>query len=218
MTTSHLLSQDQILPFLLGGKAVFTIVNKVTGNRGTFRVDVVPTGYAVRTLTGTDNSSRICYTMLGYITEGQWYLRSDAEVCSLLHEAITESGKEKDKWLLSFLESWADFRNRGVKPTVKMRARWGKMCRKFGIDDAAVPDSLQEKIFVWTWNRLHSSNPVLPTSIEVWHEGLCSHCARKLTVPASIQLGLGPDCAEKFGKLPLWLELNAKEGNRVPSV
>ena len=29
--------------------------------------------------------------------------------------------------------------------------------------------------------------------------GRCSHCHRKLTVPASLRRGLGPDCAEKLG-------------------
>ena len=33
--------------------------------------------------------------------------------------------------------------------------------------------------------------------IEVWHEGRCGRCGRKLSVPASIALGLGPECASK---------------------
>ena len=32
---------------------------------------------------------------------------------------------------------------------------------------------------------------------EVYHEGRCARCGRKLTVPHSIQVGLGPDCEEK---------------------
>lgn len=35
--------------------------------------------------------------------------------------------------------------------------------------------------------------------IEVWHEGRCGRCGRKLTVPESIASGLGPDCATKLG-------------------
>lgn len=31
--------------------------------------------------------------------------------------------------------------------------------------------------------------------IEVWHEGRCGRCGRKLTVPESIETGLGPVCA-----------------------
>lgn len=33
--------------------------------------------------------------------------------------------------------------------------------------------------------------------VEVWHEGRCARCGRKLTVPTSVALGLGPECAEK---------------------
>ena len=35
--------------------------------------------------------------------------------------------------------------------------------------------------------------------LEVWHEGVCGRCGRKLTVPESIELGIGPDCAEAMG-------------------
>ncbi len=31
--------------------------------------------------------------------------------------------------------------------------------------------------------------------LEVWHEGCCGRCGRKLTVPESIETGMGPDCA-----------------------
>lgn len=33
------------------------------------------------------------------------------------------------------------------------------------------------------------------TAVEVFHEGRCGRCNRKLTVPESIELGLGPKCA-----------------------
>ena len=33
-------------------------------------------------------------------------------------------------------------------------------------------------------------------SLEIWHEGRCGKCARRLTVPASIANGIGPECAK----------------------
>lgn len=39
--------------------------------------------------------------------------------------------------------------------------------------------------------------------LEVWHEGACGRCGRKLTVPESIQTGLGPECANKSGARPV---------------
>lgn len=31
--------------------------------------------------------------------------------------------------------------------------------------------------------------------VEVWHEGSCGRCGRRLTVPESIESGIGPTCA-----------------------
>lgn len=38
----------------------------------------------------------------------------------------------------------------------------------------------------------------LPEQIEVWHEGRCGRCGRVLTVPESIERGIGPECAGKL--------------------
>jgi len=35
------------------------------------------------------------------------------------------------------------------------------------------------------------------TSFEMWHEGSCAICGRKLTVPESIASGIGPVCASR---------------------
>lgn len=34
--------------------------------------------------------------------------------------------------------------------------------------------------------------------VEVWHAGSCCRCGRKLTVPSSIESGIGPECAGKL--------------------
>ena len=39
--------------------------------------------------------------------------------------------------------------------------------------------------------------PVLHPQMEVRHEGRCGVCGRTLTVPASIDRGIGPECAQK---------------------
>lgn len=39
----------------------------------------------------------------------------------------------------------------------------------------------------------------LPATLEVRHEGRCGRCARTLTVPGSIDRGIGPECAEILG-------------------
>jgi hypothetical protein len=33
--------------------------------------------------------------------------------------------------------------------------------------------------------------------LEIWHEGKCCRCGRKLTDPVSIETGIGPECASR---------------------
>jgi hypothetical protein len=49
-----------------------------------------------------------------------------------------------------------------------------------------VYDSLQNKQFNTNLRNL-----------EIWHEGKCCRCGRKLTDPESIERGLGPECCKK---------------------
>lgn len=44
--------------------------------------------------------------------------------------------------------------------------------------------------FRWFWK--HQDSPL----VEFWHEGRCGRCGRPLTVPESIESGLGPVCAK----------------------
>jgi len=56
--------------------------------------------------------------------------------------------------------------------------------------------------FQWAWERL--CRGVMLDSLEIWHEGRCGRCSRKLTVPSSIASGFGPECAGKVGFSASW--------------
>ena len=45
------------------------------------------------------------------------------------------------------------------------------------------------------WFHANLQTRRLPAELQVWHEGKCGRCGRKLTVPESIERGLGPECA-----------------------
>ena len=47
----------------------------------------------------------------------------------------------------------------------------------------------------YAWMRM--ADGIIPNHLEVWHEGRCGCCGRKLTVPSSIEAGIGPECARK---------------------
>lgn len=52
-------------------------------------------------------------------------------------------------------------------------------------------DAPSFRAFAWLWRHVDE----LPAYVEVWHEGRCGRCGRALTVPASIESGIGPVCA-----------------------
>jgi hypothetical protein len=49
--------------------------------------------------------------------------------------------------------------------------------------------------FAWFVRNLESAK------VDVWHDGTCGRCGRKLTVPESIESGLGPVCAGRGAAL-----------------
>lgn len=99
--------------------------------------------------------------------------------------------------LLTGSDNEADYRYIGF---VKEGAFiYAKLVKK---EDKKVPNPITEdapgvKAFVWTWKRI--SADVEQADVEMFHEGKCGRCGRKLTVPSSIATGLGPECASKMG-------------------
>ncbi len=57
-------------------------------------------------------------------------------------------------------------------------------------------DSPGPAAFRWFWRHLTTQNELHP-QLEVWHEGRCGRCGRTLTVPESIENGLGPECIKR---------------------
>jgi hypothetical protein len=74
----------------------------------------------------------------------------------------------------------------------------------YGIKSKISKDQQTSKVFLWVIERIF--NNTLPDYIEVWHEGKCGKCGRKLTTPKSIDNGIGPECIKNLSK-NLWREL-----------
>jgi len=53
--------------------------------------------------------------------------------------------------------------------------------------------TLPVQAFRWVLGWLQRD--AFPPQTELWHEGRCGRCGRKLTVPESIEAGIGPECA-----------------------
>jgi hypothetical protein len=54
-------------------------------------------------------------------------------------------------------------------------------------------DAPSAKAFAWCWRKLMVEH-CMPEVLEVFHEGRCGKCSRRLTDPVSISVGLGPTC------------------------
>ena len=70
-----------------------------------------------------------------------------------------------------------------------------KYSLKSNIDDSAQ----SVKVFEYVLAKLILGT--LPDFIEAWHEGRCGKCGRPLTVPSSIENGLGPECIKTLSKM-----------------
>lgn len=55
------------------------------------------------------------------------------------------------------------------------------------------PDALSFKVAVWFLGRIWTGGAI-PEGYNVHHEGRCGRCGRLLTVPTSIENGIGPEC------------------------
>ncbi len=72
-------------------------------------------------------------------------------------------------------------------------------------------DSQSVKVFAYLYSKLITNT--LPEFIEIWHEGRCGKCGRKLTVPESIKSGMGPECGHR--KAPGKNEARQKKLNLI---
>lgn len=71
----------------------------------------------------------------------------------------------------------------------------GRMHFKTTAKSRLTPDSAPVKGIGYITAALADHD--LPANVELWHEGRCARCRRKLTVPESIASGFGPECAGK---------------------
>jgi hypothetical protein len=54
--------------------------------------------------------------------------------------------------------------------------------------------------FAWFWHQMRLQTHGGLSKLEVWHEGRCGRCGRRLTVPESVGRGIGPECIKYVGE------------------
>lgn len=71
----------------------------------------------------------------------------------------------------------------------------GKFFFEFGRKSKIGQDAPIVVAFDYVFNKLVAHGFTKP-NLEIWHEGRCCRCGRTLTVPESIESGIGPECAK----------------------
>jgi len=200
----HILgSIEAVSAFVQAGKATFTLRNTETGNRVTYKVvqetpkkatdaPESPT-YEVHVLTGPDNTASGSYSLLGYIRNGKYYYQGQLQAALALKE---NSGA--DAWVLGFAGSVLRTVQGGRTLTYRQKEALKKNCKRRDIPLSTIPYEDHRQLgFAWLWRQITETKD-LPEKAQVWHEGRCGACNRKLTVPDSISAGLGPKCASNL--------------------
>lgn len=76
------------------------------------------------------------------------------------------------------------------------------LTRKSRFNDQSTPVRVLRWALRNVWN-----NQEFPAGYAIRHEGKCGRCGRRLTVPESIDSGIGPECAKMMGHSTKQLEL-----------
>jgi hypothetical protein len=131
------------------------------------------------------------YVLAGHATITLTSLRTNARYTYRVTQAKDDNGNPKPMWfvgLLSGPDNTSDYTYVGV-----LAAEGLRLTKK----SKYTADSKPVRGFQFFWKHVNAA--LMPPEMEVRHEGACGRCGRKLTVPSSIDRGIGPDCLEMMG-------------------
>lgn len=115
-----------------------------------------------------------------------------------IKQAKNEDDSLREFWFVSLLrgpdnDSDSDYQYLGYFG--KWRSYWYGQKSKISAEapSAKAFDWFAKSMFHWDDEKRVAA---LFEGLEIWHEGKCGRCNRKLTVPDSIASGFGPECAK----------------------
>jgi hypothetical protein len=132
------------------------------------------------------------YTLAGHATLTLTSQKTGARYTFQINQAKDENGERKPMWFVGLLtgpDNYADYAYVGLL-TQNGDFRLTAKSRYTG-------DSTPVKAFQYFWKWV--SDGEMPPHMEIRHEGSCGRCGRKLTVPESIDRGIGPECFGRMG-------------------
>lgn len=130
------------------------------------------------------------YLLAGHATVTISSQKTGARYTFRINQAKDDDGEKKPMWFVGLLtgpDNYADYNYVGMlNGEFKLTAK-----SKFK------PDSIPVRAFHYLWHHIDAGT--MPPQMEIRHEGTCGCCGRKLTVPSSIDRGIGPECAANMG-------------------
>jgi hypothetical protein len=108
------------------------------------------------------------------------------------------SSEKQKVWFVSVLNGPDNGSNYAYIGTIfgnQMNSKYGDRVHDFRHTQKSTVTAEAQCFKVFDW--MLKNNLTLPTFVKIHHEGFCGRCGRRLTVPASIKNGLGPECAKK---------------------
>lgn len=133
---------------------------------------------------------------LTFITGGNatFTIRSLKTGTRFTYKVTAPADKDKDASTIYFVSTMTGSDNESNFSYIGFIKQQGGVWRFFYGNKARLSNTATCVVaFEWAFNRIISPG-VSTDKIEVWHEGCCCRCGRKLTVPESIETGIGPEC------------------------
>lgn len=174
----HAMDPGMARLFMLAGNATFTVVSKATGKRLTFR------------LRRPDPESEQEYAQRMATMRATWgAFRGQVGPCPAKYKVT-----RKPIWI-SVLNGPDNESSYAYLGTIWENAQGYEYA--VGRKSKIAADAPSQQAAAWLTKCL--MNPErLAAQATVYHAGKCGRCGRKLTVPSSIETGLGPECAGKL--------------------
>jgi Family of unknown function (DUF6011) len=175
VSPANIPTAPRALAFMLAGNATFTLRSTKTGTRFTYNVKRVCCDQCKRDYSGRKVQS--CSKCDCHNKPAKYFV-----------SLLTGPDNTSDYSYMGMLvPTNPDYLEQNLYSFVRTR------------NSRHTEDTPSVKAFTWTLNHLTNGQGAMPEGVEVWHAGKCGKCGRKLTVPSSIAIGIGPECLAKEG-------------------
>lgn len=111
-------------------------------------------------------------------------------------QAEGKNGKPAGVWFVGVLTGGDNSRSYSYAGVLREKGDDGIVFQQTAKSKVS-EDAPSVKAWQYFWKNV--CNGTLPNLLTVRHENKCGRCGRKLTVPESIDNGIGPECANKLG-------------------